>query len=266
VYVNRNMVGAVVGVQPFGGEGLSGTGPKAGGPLYLLRLLSQRPADALARTFADADRTTPPEAAARTASCPPGHLQQWAQPGQRGPGQHLPALCAGNPKRHRPHPARPHGRAQRLHPGPRAHVLCLAKRDDLLVQTAAVLASGGTALWPTAQASLRASCPPWCRPRSRCKTTPSPTPAWRWTPCCTMAMPRLQAVCTALAQRPGPIVGVTALQPGATGHSAGAPADRTGPEREHRRCRGQCQPDDDWVSTRRSSLPSLRENLNQIGR
>src|SRR3546814_181776 len=43
VYVNRNIVGAVVGVQPFGGEGLSGTGPKAGGPLYLLRLLSRRP-------------------------------------------------------------------------------------------------------------------------------------------------------------------------------------------------------------------------------
>ena len=41
VYVNRNMVGAVVGVQPFGGEGLSGTGPKAGGPLYLRRLLSR---------------------------------------------------------------------------------------------------------------------------------------------------------------------------------------------------------------------------------
>jgi RHH-type proline utilization regulon transcriptional repressor/proline dehydrogenase/delta 1-pyrroline-5-carboxylate dehydrogenase len=37
------MVGAVVGVQPFGGEGLSGTGPKAGGPLYLYRLLSSRP-------------------------------------------------------------------------------------------------------------------------------------------------------------------------------------------------------------------------------
>jgi RHH-type proline utilization regulon transcriptional repressor/proline dehydrogenase/delta 1-pyrroline-5-carboxylate dehydrogenase len=37
IYVNRNMIGAVVGVQPFGGEGLSGTGPKAGGPLYLHR-------------------------------------------------------------------------------------------------------------------------------------------------------------------------------------------------------------------------------------
>ena len=35
LYVNRNMIGAVVGVQPFGGEGLSGTGPKAGGPHYL---------------------------------------------------------------------------------------------------------------------------------------------------------------------------------------------------------------------------------------
>lgn len=43
VYVNRNVVGAVVGVQPFGGEGLSGTGPKAGGALYLRRLLSNKP-------------------------------------------------------------------------------------------------------------------------------------------------------------------------------------------------------------------------------
>ncbi len=42
VYVNRNMVGAVVGVQPFGGEGLSGTGPKAGGPLMLPRLAVER--------------------------------------------------------------------------------------------------------------------------------------------------------------------------------------------------------------------------------
>jgi RHH-type proline utilization regulon transcriptional repressor/proline dehydrogenase/delta 1-pyrroline-5-carboxylate dehydrogenase len=41
-YVNRNMIGAVVGLQPFGGEGLSGTGPKAGGPYYLLRLCRER--------------------------------------------------------------------------------------------------------------------------------------------------------------------------------------------------------------------------------
>jgi RHH-type proline utilization regulon transcriptional repressor/proline dehydrogenase/delta 1-pyrroline-5-carboxylate dehydrogenase len=42
VYVNRNMVGAVVGVQPFGGCGLSGTGPKAGGPYYLQRFATER--------------------------------------------------------------------------------------------------------------------------------------------------------------------------------------------------------------------------------
>lgn len=41
-YVNRNVIGAVVGVQPFGGEGLSGTGPKAGGPHYLLRFATER--------------------------------------------------------------------------------------------------------------------------------------------------------------------------------------------------------------------------------
>jgi len=41
-YVNRNMIGAVVGVQPFGGEGLSGTGPKAGGPRYLHRFATER--------------------------------------------------------------------------------------------------------------------------------------------------------------------------------------------------------------------------------
>jgi RHH-type proline utilization regulon transcriptional repressor/proline dehydrogenase/delta 1-pyrroline-5-carboxylate dehydrogenase len=43
VYVNRNVIGAVVGVQPFGGHGLSGTGPKAGGPLYLHRLMAATP-------------------------------------------------------------------------------------------------------------------------------------------------------------------------------------------------------------------------------
>ena len=43
IYVNRNVIGAVVGVQPFGGRGLSGTGPKAGGPLYIGRLVQKAP-------------------------------------------------------------------------------------------------------------------------------------------------------------------------------------------------------------------------------
>ena len=57
IYVNRNMIGAVVGVQPFGGEGLSGTGPKAGGPHYLRRLVWE-PVDAAA-TAIYAEQTLP---------------------------------------------------------------------------------------------------------------------------------------------------------------------------------------------------------------
>jgi RHH-type proline utilization regulon transcriptional repressor/proline dehydrogenase/delta 1-pyrroline-5-carboxylate dehydrogenase len=42
LYINRNQIGAVVGSQPFGGEGLSGTGPKAGGPHTLVRFATER--------------------------------------------------------------------------------------------------------------------------------------------------------------------------------------------------------------------------------
>ena len=103
VYVNRNIIGAVVGVQPFGGHGLSGTGPKAGGPLYLKRLLARAPAawpplpagapDAAAKAFAGARR----------------------QARRRGD---LAALCerivAREPARRQPRAARPGRRAQRL--------------------------------------------------------------------------------------------------------------------------------------------------------
>jgi RHH-type proline utilization regulon transcriptional repressor/proline dehydrogenase/delta 1-pyrroline-5-carboxylate dehydrogenase len=58
IYINRNIIGAIVGVQPFGGCGLSGTGPKAGGPLYLLRLLSVRPKIALELDSPEANRVS----------------------------------------------------------------------------------------------------------------------------------------------------------------------------------------------------------------
>ncbi|RDE06494.1 bifunctional proline dehydrogenase/L-glutamate gamma-semialdehyde dehydrogenase PutA [Sphingomonas aracearum] len=63
LYVNRNVIGAVVGVQPFGGRGLSGTGPKAGGPLYLGRLVE---GPAIAVDGADAA----PDGAARALGAP----------------------------------------------------------------------------------------------------------------------------------------------------------------------------------------------------
>jgi RHH-type transcriptional regulator, proline utilization regulon repressor / proline dehydrogenase / delta 1-pyrroline-5-carboxylate dehydrogenase len=58
VYVNRNMIGAVVGVQPFGGEGLSGTGPKAGGPHYLLRFTADADAGPTAMATSPAAATS----------------------------------------------------------------------------------------------------------------------------------------------------------------------------------------------------------------
>ena len=59
IYVNRNMIGAVVGVQPFGGHGLSGTGPKAGGPHYLARFATEQ----------TVDRSTRPRPAAMPRCC-----------------------------------------------------------------------------------------------------------------------------------------------------------------------------------------------------
>ncbi len=71
LYVNRNIIGAVVGVQPFGGEGLSGTGPKAGGPLYMHRLLRHTPGPDL-RRYSRASAPKPFEA-----------LAEWLEQGGR---------------------------------------------------------------------------------------------------------------------------------------------------------------------------------------
>lgn len=219
MYVNRNMVGAVVGVQPFGGEGLSGTGPKAGGPLYLLRLLSQRPADALARTFADADCATPPDDALRERLLAPlVTLQQWAQ-NQGNPA--LASTCQRFARQTQSGTARtlpgPTGERNVYTLAPRARVLCMAQSaDDLLTQTAAVLATGGTALWPTAQAGLRAQLPTLVQAQVTLQDgvlhdgSLALDAVLHHGECAS-----LQAMCTALAQRAGPIVGVTALQPGA---------------------------------------------------
>ncbi len=80
LYINRNIVGAVVGVQPFGGEGLSGTGPKAGGPLYMYRLMQDCSNKVLATPFAVKNEQTIFEGFNREVY---QSLQNWAK-------QHLP--------------------------------------------------------------------------------------------------------------------------------------------------------------------------------
>lgn len=123
IYVNRNQIGAIVGSQPFGGEGLSGTGPKAGGPLYLSRF-RKNPAKIVAASwqadqFVDALQL----------------LLSQTQPDQTRVTENLPG---------------PTGEANQLTHMSRLPVLCLGPSQDVANDQAnAVRALGGTAVAAT---------------------------------------------------------------------------------------------------------------------
>ena len=209
VYVNRNIVGAVVGVQPFGGEGLSGTGPKAGGPLYMLRMLAARPDDAMARAVAGAPPAAHPALSA---------LARWADATGR---TELSTQCARFAAQSRSGSSRtlagPTGERNVYKLEPREAVLCLAGAEaDRLTQLAAVLAAGSSAIWPAdaAAQSLRASLPAEVQ---QCVAI-----ANDWSSD-TVAFDAalhhgdaqgLSEVLRRIAARPGPIVGVRGFAPG----------------------------------------------------
>ncbi len=149
LYVNRNMVGAVVGVQPFGGEGLSGTGPKAGGPLYLYRLLANRPENALGVTLARQDADYPVDAQVKAVLTQPLEaLIKWAEnrPELRAIAQQYGELAQAGTQRLLPGPT---GERNTWTLMPRERVLCMADDEqDALVQLAAATATGCEVLWP----------------------------------------------------------------------------------------------------------------------
>ena len=149
LYVNRNMVGAVVGVQPFGGEGLSGTGPKAGGPLYLYRLLANRPENALAVTLARQDGGSAVDGQLKTLLTQPlTALTDWAQnrPELHALCQHFAQQSQSGTQRLLPGPT---GERNTWTLMPRERVACIADNEqDALTQLAAVLAVGSEVLWP----------------------------------------------------------------------------------------------------------------------
>ena len=136
VYVNRNQIGAVVGVQPFGGEGLSGTGPKAGGPLLLPFLMGMERPDFAALGFRPGAEYAPQEALLALAA--------WAR--SRGQAE-LAAACARceaeSPLGLELALPGPTGEANRLFWAPRGGVLCASRgAAGLLTQVAATLATG----------------------------------------------------------------------------------------------------------------------------
>ena len=119
-YVNRNQIGAVVGSQPYGGEGLSGTGPKAGGPHYLARFTR-----AAAPPAGSDDRATTAQDTARA-------LSPDLQPASTRHGTQLPG---------------PTGESNRLTATPRAPLLCLGpSAATAMAQAQAVRALGGHAV------------------------------------------------------------------------------------------------------------------------
>ncbi len=224
VYVNRNMVGAVVGVQPFGGEGLSGTGPKAGGPLYLYRLLARRPDDAMARALdaaGDADDEIPVGvcvAAGDLADALPA-LRRWAS--DTGDTA-LIDTCDRFAARSRAGASRvlrgPTGERNVYSLVARDAVLCLAASDaDRLVQIAAVLAVGSRAVWPDDARALHARLPAPVRARVELVADWSATPVRFDAAIHHGSREALLAICSQLAARPGPIVGVDGLAPGEAG-------------------------------------------------
>jgi RHH-type proline utilization regulon transcriptional repressor/proline dehydrogenase/delta 1-pyrroline-5-carboxylate dehydrogenase len=233
VYVNRNMVGAVVGVQPFGGEGLSGTGPKAGGPLYLYRLLSARPADVLDRALGFVDATTqapiPPADRhdAETTTRPALRaLQAWAvQQGNAG----LAATCAEQARRAAAlggsgamrELAGPTGERNIYRLRPREAVLCLTDNGpgseaDRLAQLAAVLAVGSRAVWPAEAAGLHGRLGALLQGELRLCADWGSADAGFDAVLHSGGSAALRSVCVRLAERPGALVGVTALAPGET--------------------------------------------------
>ncbi|HTI18385.1 MAG TPA: trifunctional transcriptional regulator/proline dehydrogenase/L-glutamate gamma-semialdehyde dehydrogenase [Trinickia sp.] len=221
IYVNRNVIGAVVGVQPFGGEGLSGTGPKAGGPLYLQRLLAKRP-PGLPKSLADAlvaeaeapaakygDDATggamPPPRAALTA------LRDWLIE-EREPA--LAARCDGYLS------SLPASNAATL-PGPtgerntyvlsaRGAVCCMpSTASGARAQLAAVLATGNRALFAGAAGeALVAALPPeltrWASVRT---SADAPFEAVLFEG----DSDELHVLVKEIAKRPGPIVSVQGL-------------------------------------------------------
>lgn len=139
IYVNRNIVGAVVGVQPFGGEGKSGTGPKAGGPLYLKRL-QKNPSGALGGHTVY-ERQAPGALDA---------LLVWA----KTHGHEKIAVLAEQYAHHSPYSMTvvlpgPTGESNTLSFAPRGRVFCAASSVNcLLNQVSALLATGNTPVLP----------------------------------------------------------------------------------------------------------------------
>ncbi len=215
IYVNRNIVGAVVGVQPFGGEGLSGTGPKAGGPLYLYRLLAACPPGAAMDEIRELDAGAERRRGVERLG-PFNALRQWAIGDQS-----LEPLCERlaeiSPVGIEAVLPGPTGERNTYSLLPRERVLCIAHDErDLLAQLASVLAVGGHVVWTSTPAttSMQAAMPDAVRAAIHLSHYPmSGEVAFDCVLHHGAPHERLE-LARQVSMREGPIVGVHAFEPG----------------------------------------------------
>jgi RHH-type proline utilization regulon transcriptional repressor/proline dehydrogenase/delta 1-pyrroline-5-carboxylate dehydrogenase len=158
IYVNRNVVGAVVGVQPFGGEGLSGTGPKAGGPFYLYRMLARFPPDAAIEELRALDESGLRSSlkAFQPMLAPFEALRAWARTSAPQLALFCDRLAAYSPAGANVLLPGPTGERNSYATLPRRTVLCVANDDrDQMTQLAAVLSVGSRAAWVVSDRASR---------------------------------------------------------------------------------------------------------------
>jgi RHH-type proline utilization regulon transcriptional repressor/proline dehydrogenase/delta 1-pyrroline-5-carboxylate dehydrogenase len=218
IYVNRNIIGAVVGVQPFGGNGLSGTGPKAGGPLYLRRLChadSRLPpggpqAEAAGPSAAGGTSLTHTALAfayrdflvQRKLAAVAARVGQYLQRSRTGESQELPG---------------PVGERNVYVLKPRGRVLALAAdQNALLMQVGAILATGNVALVEAGNAAAKVLARLPAPVAARIETVAS------WQAAAHVAgilyageRAELRALNQAAARRDGPIILVQGVSPAA---------------------------------------------------
>ena len=220
VYVNRNIVGAVVGVQPFGGEGLSGTGPKAGGPLYLYRFLAASPPDAAVAELRALDESglLSTQKAYQPSLAPFEALRAWARQSAPELAVTCDRFAAFSPAGSSVVLPGPTGERNTYTVLPRQAVLCLAGEDrDLATQLAFVLSVRARAVLPESDRTQRVV---RLLPREAMRAIETIGKDWEMAADAFDAVlhhgtpDETRAVLRRIAARPGPIVGVHAFAPG----------------------------------------------------
>ena len=204
IYVNRNIIGATVGVQPFGGSRLSGTGPKAGGPLYLSRLVIEPPLGALDGL----------EGAVGALGALRIYIDWLRAAGHPTEAERCVGMMSRSPLGARVELKGPVGERNVYALRPRGRIAAIASSQSAaLIQIGAILATGNDAIVSPGEALALKALPPELAHRVTMIFYPLEAPALAGA----LFEGNADALATALrhlAGRPGPIVRIQALTPG----------------------------------------------------